>query len=47
MFKIKFRNFIKRLICTHRDYDVNIVNNGFQSFKVCRCKKCEKVWVNK
>ena len=43
--KIKFRKFMSELKCPHISYSKETKHCGFQSFVVCECNKCGKVWI--
>lgn len=43
--KVRFREYAKALMCPHKEYEIKVVNNGFKTHNIYKCKKCEKTWV--
>lgn len=43
--KVKLREFIKELKCSHKQYTRDSRRCGFQDFIYCECKNCGKTWV--
>lgn len=47
MFKIKLRNFIKELLCPHKNTVAKTRDIGLQNFNTIECLDCGKVMVKR
>ena len=43
--KVRLREFIRELKCSHNEYTKVIRSCGFKEYVCCECKKCSKAWL--